>query len=141
MVTVEPDATFLADTEPIDTSGGAARAAVGTPATMPMTSASNAPAWVVRARRCVLTSTAFRSRGPRFLRCPVDPATCTPSATMPCHTSLARPRAVCRYPQLGSYRPDMSPAHNNSQPVAEALDALDRGVEPGRIVLRDAVRA
>ncbi|MDI6102847.1 sterol carrier family protein [Actinoplanes sp. NEAU-A12] len=35
----------------------------------------------------------------------------------------------------------MSPAHNNSQPVAAALDALDRGVEPDRTVLRDAVRA
>ncbi|MBW6438184.1 hypothetical protein KZ829_31095 [Actinoplanes hulinensis] len=35
----------------------------------------------------------------------------------------------------------MSPAHNNSDSVAEALDALDRGVEPGRVVLRDAVRA
>ncbi|MEV0897040.1 sterol carrier family protein [Actinoplanes sp. NPDC049802] len=35
----------------------------------------------------------------------------------------------------------MSPAHNNSESVAEALDALDRGVEPDRVVLRDAVRA
>lgn len=35
----------------------------------------------------------------------------------------------------------MSPAHNKSESVAEVLDALDRGVEPGRTVLRDAVRA
>ncbi|MFC4066148.1 sterol carrier family protein [Actinoplanes subglobosus] len=35
----------------------------------------------------------------------------------------------------------MSPAHNKSESVAEALDALDRGVEPARAVLRDAVRA
>ena len=60
---------------------------------------------------------------------------------MPCHTSLARPRAVCRCWQTGSYRPDVSPAHNKSVSVAEALDALDRGVEPDRVVLRDAVRA
>ena len=60
---------------------------------------------------------------------------------MPCHTSLARPRAVCRCWQSGSYRPDVSPAHHKSVSVAEALDALDRGVEPDRVVLRDAVRA
>jgi hypothetical protein len=35
----------------------------------------------------------------------------------------------------------MSPAHNKSESVAEALDALDRGVDPDRAVLRDAVRA
>ncbi|GLY07196.1 sterol carrier family protein [Actinoplanes sp. NBRC 101535] len=35
----------------------------------------------------------------------------------------------------------MSPAHNNSESVNDALDALDRGVEPERPVLRDAVRA
>jgi hypothetical protein len=35
----------------------------------------------------------------------------------------------------------MSPAHNKSESVAEALDALERGVEPDRVVLRDAVRA
>ncbi|MEU8655407.1 sterol carrier family protein [Actinoplanes philippinensis] len=35
----------------------------------------------------------------------------------------------------------MSPAHSKSESVAEALDAVDRGVEPARTVLRDAVRA
>ncbi|MEU4424238.1 sterol carrier family protein [Actinoplanes sp. NPDC024001] len=35
----------------------------------------------------------------------------------------------------------MSPAHNKSESVSEALDALDRGVDPDRPVLRDAVRA
>ncbi|GGK95354.1 sterol carrier family protein [Mangrovihabitans endophyticus] len=35
----------------------------------------------------------------------------------------------------------MSPAHNKSESVDQALDALDRGVEPERVVLRDAVRA
>ncbi|HEV8174382.1 MAG TPA: sterol carrier family protein [Actinoplanes sp.] len=34
----------------------------------------------------------------------------------------------------------MSPAHNKSKSVDEALDALDRGAEPDRTVLRDAVR-
>ncbi|WP_436524883.1 sterol carrier family protein [Actinoplanes sp. HUAS TT8] len=35
----------------------------------------------------------------------------------------------------------MSSAHNKSESVAEALGALDRGDEPDRTVLRDAVRA
>ncbi|HET6529565.1 MAG TPA: sterol carrier family protein [Actinoplanes sp.] len=35
----------------------------------------------------------------------------------------------------------MSPAHNKSESVNDALDALDRGAEPDRTVLRDAVRA
>jgi hypothetical protein len=35
----------------------------------------------------------------------------------------------------------VSPAHNKSEPVKHALDALDRGAEPDRTVLRDAVRA
>ncbi|MET8151874.1 sterol carrier family protein [Actinoplanes sp. NPDC049668] len=35
----------------------------------------------------------------------------------------------------------MSPAHNKSESVQDALDALDRGDEPERTVLRDAVRA
>jgi hypothetical protein len=35
----------------------------------------------------------------------------------------------------------VSPAHNKSEPVGAALDALDRGAEPERTVLRDAVRA
>ncbi|MEV4346552.1 sterol carrier family protein [Actinoplanes sp. NPDC049596] len=35
----------------------------------------------------------------------------------------------------------MSPAHNKSESVIRALDALDRGAEPERSVLRDAVRA
>lgn len=60
---------------------------------------------------------------------------------MPCRTSFARPRAVCRCRQSRSYRPDVSPAHNKSESVSEALDALDRGVDPARPVLRDAVRA
>ncbi|MEU4692175.1 sterol carrier family protein [Actinoplanes sp. NPDC023714] len=35
----------------------------------------------------------------------------------------------------------MSPAHNKSESVNQALDALDRGAELERPVLRDAVRA
>ncbi|UQU64834.1 sterol carrier family protein [Couchioplanes caeruleus] len=35
----------------------------------------------------------------------------------------------------------MSPAHNKSESVRDALDALDGGAEPERSVLRDAVRA
>ena len=35
----------------------------------------------------------------------------------------------------------MSPAHSKSESLKDALDALDRGVEPDRPVLRDAVRA
>src|SRR5690349_17275087 len=60
---------------------------------------------------------------------------------MPCPASIARPRAAYQSRWSGSYRPDMSPAHNKSEPVKDALDALDRGVEPDRTVLRDAVRA
>jgi hypothetical protein len=39
-----------------------------------------------------------------------------------------------------SYRPDVSPAHNKSESVDQALDALDAGAEPPRPVVRDAVR-
>jgi hypothetical protein len=60
---------------------------------------------------------------------------------MPCHTSIARPRGAYQSRRSGSYRPDVSPAHNKSESVKDALDALDRGVEPDRPVLRDAVRA
>jgi uncharacterized SCP-like protein len=35
----------------------------------------------------------------------------------------------------------VSPAHPNFEPVAAVLRALDEGTEPGRDVLRDAVRA
>jgi hypothetical protein len=35
----------------------------------------------------------------------------------------------------------VSPAHNKSESVRDALDALDGGAEPERSVLRDAVRA
>ncbi|WP_229075417.1 sterol carrier family protein [Actinoplanes sp. DH11] len=35
----------------------------------------------------------------------------------------------------------MSSAHSKSESVNQALDALDRGAEPERPVLRDAVRA
>ncbi|MFF0377605.1 sterol carrier family protein [Actinoplanes missouriensis] len=35
----------------------------------------------------------------------------------------------------------MSPPHNKSESVNQALDALDQGLEPERPVLRDAVRA
>ena len=45
------------------------------------------------------------------------------------------------FPHTGSYCPDVSPAHNKSESVCDALDALDRGDEPDRTVLRDAVRA
>ena len=60
---------------------------------------------------------------------------------MPCHTSFARPRAAGQSRRTGSYRPDVSPAHNKSESVNDALDALDGGAEPDRAVLRDAVRA
>jgi hypothetical protein len=59
---------------------------------------------------------------------------------MPCHTSFARPRGAGQSWRPGSYRPDVSPAHNKSESVADALDALDRGAELDRIVLRNAVR-
>ena len=59
---------------------------------------------------------------------------------MPCHGSFARPRAAGLSHRIGSYRPDVSPAHNKSESVHNALDALDRGAEPDRSVLRDAVR-
>ena len=60
---------------------------------------------------------------------------------MPCHTTSARPRAAWFLSEAGSYCPDVSPAHNKSESVSDALDALDRGDEPDRTVLRDAVRA
>ncbi|ROP30981.1 hypothetical protein EDD30_3866 [Couchioplanes caeruleus] len=60
---------------------------------------------------------------------------------MPCRRSSARPRAAGLCPFAGSYCPDVSPAHNKSESVGAALDALDGGVEPDRTVLRDAVRA
>ena len=60
---------------------------------------------------------------------------------MPCHATSARPRAARLCIISGSYCPDVSPAHNKSESVREALDALDRGDEPDRTVLRDAVRA
>ena len=60
---------------------------------------------------------------------------------MPCPRSFARPRGAWQSRRVGSYRPDVSPAHNKSESVNDALDALDRGVEPERPVLRDAVRA
>jgi hypothetical protein len=60
---------------------------------------------------------------------------------MPCHPSLARPRADRQYRGPRSYRPDVSPAHNKSESVKDVLDALDRGAEPDRADLRDAVRA
>ncbi len=53
---------------------------------------------------------------------------------------LARPRVARQCRRAGSYRPGVSPAHNKSESVDDALDALDRGAEPGRSVLRDAVR-
>jgi hypothetical protein len=65
----------------------------------------------------------------------------TPSATMPCRRSSARPRAAGFSFNPGSYCPDVSPAHNKSESVGAALDALDQGAEPERTVLRDAVRA
>lgn len=34
----------------------------------------------------------------------------------------------------------MSPAHNKSEPVNDVLDALEKGAEPDRTALRDAVR-
>ena len=60
---------------------------------------------------------------------------------MPCHGSIARPRGAYQSRQSGPYRPDVSPAHNKSESVKHALDALARGEEPERTVLRDAVRA
>lgn len=60
---------------------------------------------------------------------------------MPCRGHIARPRAAGTSLGYESYRPDVSPAHNNSESVRSALDALDRGDQPDRTVLRDAVRA
>src|SRR5919112_1903643 len=60
---------------------------------------------------------------------------------MPCHGSFARPRAAGQCRRSESYRPDVSHAHNKSESVGAALDALDQGAEPERAVLRDAVRA
>ena len=60
---------------------------------------------------------------------------------MPCRGYIARPRAAATSLSNESYRPDVSPAHNKSESVRAALDALDRGAEPDRTVLRDAVRA
>ena len=60
---------------------------------------------------------------------------------MPCRGSSARPRAERISIRPGSYCPDVSPAHNKSESVGAALDALDHGGEPERSVLRDAVRA
>jgi hypothetical protein len=60
---------------------------------------------------------------------------------MPCRRTSARPRAAGLWPDVGSYCPDVSPAHNKSESVNQALDALDAGDEPDRTVLRDAVRA
>jgi Bacterial SCP ortholog len=60
---------------------------------------------------------------------------------MPCHGSFARPRAARECRRRKSYRPVVSPAHNKSESVKDALDALDDGAEPDRPVLRDAVRA
>ena len=60
---------------------------------------------------------------------------------MPCHATSARPRAARLCIISGSYCPDVSPAHSNSESVAAALAALDDGGEPDRAVLRDAVRA
>src|SRR3712207_1257233 len=109
----------------------------------PPARARNAPAWTARARRCVVTSTAFRSRGPRMPsnRPPESRDEYTPSATMPCRATSARPRAAALWPIAESYCPDVSPAHNKSESVRDALDALDGGAEPERSVLRDAVRA
>ena len=60
---------------------------------------------------------------------------------MPCRGYIARPRAAATSLSNESYRPDVSPAHNKSESVPSALDALDRGAQPDRTVLRDAVRA
>ena len=60
---------------------------------------------------------------------------------MPCRGYLARPRAAGESRRGESYRPGVSPAHNKSESVHDALDALDRGAEPDRTVIRDAVRA
>lgn len=60
---------------------------------------------------------------------------------MPCRITSARPRAAGLWPDVGSYCPDVSSAHNKSDSVRQALDALDDGAEPDRTVLRDAVRA
>ena len=59
---------------------------------------------------------------------------------MPCHRRIARPRGTGQCRRSESYRPDVSPAHNKSESVNQALDALDAGAEPPRAVVRDAVR-
>ena len=59
---------------------------------------------------------------------------------MPCVGPFARARAGVHSSGSGSYRPGVSPAHNKSESWKDALDALDRGADPERAVLRDAVR-
>jgi hypothetical protein len=60
---------------------------------------------------------------------------------MPCPVSFARPRGSTKSYARGSYRPDVSPAHNKSPAVEAALAALDADRQPAPHVLRDAVRA
>jgi uncharacterized SCP-like protein len=60
---------------------------------------------------------------------------------MPCRASSARPRGNTKSYASGSYRPDVSPAHNKSPAVEAALAALDADRPPDRPVLREAVRA
>jgi hypothetical protein len=66
--------------------------------------------------------------------------TSTPSATMPCLGVPARPRGGRLWRNPGSYRPDVSPAHNKSAVLEAVLAALDADQTPDRAMLRDAVR-
>lgn len=79
----------------------------------------------------------IRSRPPQRSN---QPMTSTPSATMPCLGVPARPRGGTLWLNRGSYRPDVSPAHNKSVVVEAILAELDAGRTPDRAILRDAVR-
>ena len=59
---------------------------------------------------------------------------------MPCLGVQARPRAARLWRIPGSYRPDVSPAHNKSVVVEVVLRDLDAGRTPDPGSLRDAVR-
>lgn len=60
---------------------------------------------------------------------------------MPCLAGSAKGRGEPKSHRARSYRPDVSPAHNKSAPVAAVSAALDAGLPPEPALLRDAVRA
>src|SRR5882757_2572620 len=59
---------------------------------------------------------------------------------MPCPQGFARPRGAGLCSSVEPYRPVMSAGRTNSDPVSDAVAAIDAGVEVDRATLRDAVR-